>query len=116
MPNIEAATTAPETAIAQSLPVVYRQEAQPRAAMVNAVLPLHKSHRAARKSSRGIQPHGNAHITRLNRPPRIVLTTVELPNYGPSSSAGGAYIQPIRFSPSYYAAVPFGDGWLVIQL
>jgi beta-lactamase regulating signal transducer with metallopeptidase domain len=116
MPIIEAATTAPETAIAQSLPVVYRQEAQPRAAMVNAVLPLHKSHRAVRKSSRRIQPGRNAHTTRLNRPPRIVLTTVELPNYGPSSSAGGAYIQPIRFSPSYYAAVPFGDGWLVIQL
>jgi hypothetical protein len=83
--------------------------------MVNAVLPLHKSYRAAHKSRRRFQPRGNAHTTRLNRQPRIVLTTVELPNYGPSSSAGPAYIQPIRFSPSY-AAVPFGDGWLIIQL
>jgi hypothetical protein len=112
---MEAATTAPEMVVAQSLPVVYRQEAQPRAAMVNAVLPLHKSHSAAHKSNRRIQPLKNAHITRLNRQPRIVLTTFELPNYGPSSNVGPAYIQPIRFSPSY-AAVPFGDGWLVIQL
>jgi len=114
-PIIEAATTVPATAGAQSLPVVYRQEAQPHAALVNAVLPLHKSHRAAHKSGRGIQLLRNAHITKLNRKPRIILTTVELPNYGPSSSAGPAYIQPIRLSPSY-AAVPFGDGWLVIQL
>jgi beta-lactamase regulating signal transducer with metallopeptidase domain len=114
-PIIEAATTAPVTATARSLPVVYRHEAQPRATMVNAVLPLHNSRRPARKSGHRIQPLRNAHTTKLNRQPRVVLTTIELPSYGPGSSAGPAYLEPVRFSPSY-AAVPFGDGWLVIQL
>ncbi len=114
-PILEAATTAPETAIAQSLPVVYRQEAQPRAVMMNAALTVHKPHRAAHKSNRGVLSRRNVHTTSLNRQPRIILTTVDLPNYGPNSSTGPVYTQPIRFSPSY-AAVPFGDGWLVIQL
>jgi beta-lactamase regulating signal transducer with metallopeptidase domain len=114
-PMAEAASPAPGPAIAQQIPVAYRQEARPRATMVNAVLPLHKSHRAAHKSSRRFQLRGNAHTTRLNSQPRIVLTTFKLPNYGPSPSAGPDYIQPIRFSPSY-AVVPFGDGWLVFQL
>ena len=115
MPIAEAASPALAPPGAQEIPVVYRQEAQPHAALVNAALTVHKPHRATHKSKRGIQPRGNTHTTRLIRQPRIVLTTVELSNYGPSSSVGPAYLQPIRFSPSY-AAVPFGDGWLVIQL
>jgi bla regulator protein blaR1 len=114
-PIAEAASPAPGPAIAQEIPVVYRQEAQPRATIVNAALTLHKPHRAAHKSSRRVQPHGNTHTTRLNRQPRVILTTLEMPHYGPSSAASPVYIQPIRFSPAY-AAVPFGDGWLVIQL
>lgn len=114
--NAEAASPAlAPPAEQEMIPVVYRQEAQPHAALVNAALTAHKPHRATRKSKRGIQPHGNTQTTRLNRQPRIVLTTVDFSTYGPSSSAGPAYLQPIRFSPSY-AAVPFGDGWLVIQL
>jgi beta-lactamase regulating signal transducer with metallopeptidase domain len=114
VPIAEATSPVPGPAIAQELPVVYRQEAQPRAAMVNAALTVHKPHRARRKSSHGVQPRGNVYTTRLNRQ-RIILTTLEMPNYGPGSDAGPVYTQPIRFSPSY-AAVPFGDGWLVIQL
>jgi beta-lactamase regulating signal transducer with metallopeptidase domain len=114
-PVAEAASPAPGPAIAHEIPVVYRQEAQPRVTLVNAVLPLHKPHRATRKSSRRVQPRGNAHTTRPNSQPRVILTTLEMQNYGPSPDPGPAYMQPIRFSPSY-AAVPIGDGWLVIQL
>jgi beta-lactamase regulating signal transducer with metallopeptidase domain len=115
IPIAEAASPMPGPALTHELPVVYRPAAQPRASMVNAVLTLHKPHRAARKSSHGVRSHGNTHTIRPNRQPRVILTTLEIQNYGPNSDAGPVYTQPIQFSPSY-AAVPFGDGWLVIQL
>jgi beta-lactamase regulating signal transducer with metallopeptidase domain len=114
-PIAEAASPAPDPAIAQSLPVVYRQEAQPRATMVNAALTVHKPRHAAHKSRPGLQSRANVHTTRLNRQPRLILTSLEMRDYGTSSDASPIYTQPVRFSPSY-AAVPFGDGWLVIQL
>jgi beta-lactamase regulating signal transducer with metallopeptidase domain len=114
-PIAEAASPAPDPSIAQSLPVVYRQEAQPRATMVNAALTVHKPHRAAHKSRRGLQPRANVHTTRLNRQTRLILTSLEMRHYDSSPDAGRVAAQSIRFSPSY-AAVPFGDGWLVIQL
>jgi hypothetical protein len=84
--------------------------------MVNAVLALHKSPRPAHKSSHGIQSRRNARrTTRLNRQPQAILTTFEMQKNGPGSNNGLVYTQPIRSSPAY-AAVPFGDGWLVIQL
>jgi beta-lactamase regulating signal transducer with metallopeptidase domain len=114
-PIIEAASPAPGPAIAQEIPVVYRQEAQPRAVMMNAALTVHKPHRAAHKSRRGLQSRANVHTAKLNKQPRIILTSLEMRNDGPNFNAGPDYIEPIRFSPSY-AAVPFGDGWLVVQL
>ena len=114
-PIAEAASPTPGQSTTQELPVVYRQEAQPRAAMVNAALTVHKPHRAAHKSRRGLQARANVHTAKLNRQPRLILTTLEMRDYGSSSDVGPVYTQPIRFSPSY-AAVPFGDGWLVIQL
>lgn len=114
-PIADTASPMPVQSTAQELPVVYRQEAQPRAALVNAALTVHKPRRAAHKSSRVAPSPGNAHTTNLNRQPRIILTTLEMQNDGPGPAVGPVSIQPIRFSPSY-AAVPFGDGWLVIQL
>jgi hypothetical protein len=114
-PIAEAASTAPDPAIAQEIPVVYRQEAQPRAAMINAALTVHKPHRAAHKSRRGLQSRANVHTTKLNRQPRIILTSLEMRDDGTSPDAGRIDTQSIRFSPSY-AAVPFGDGWLIFQL
>ena len=114
-PIAEAATTVPETALAQSLPVVYRQQAQPRAVMMNAALTVHKPHRAAHKSHRGLPARANVHTTKLSRHPGFILTSLEIRNYDTSPGSGRVATQPIRFSPSY-AAVPFGDGWLVIQL
>jgi beta-lactamase regulating signal transducer with metallopeptidase domain len=105
----------PDPSTTQELPVVYRQEAQPRAAMLNAALTVHKPRRAAHKSRHGRQSSANVHTTKLNRQPRIILTTIEMRDYGPGPDAGRVDTQSIRFSPSY-AALPFGDGWLVIQL
>jgi hypothetical protein len=95
--------------------VVYRQATQPRASLVNTVFPLNKPHRAAHKSIHPVPSRRNARSIRLATQPRIVLTTVEMQNLRPGFNAGTVDTQPIQFSPAY-AAVPFGDGWLVIQL
>jgi hypothetical protein len=75
---------------------------------------LHKQHPAPHKSVHPVPSRRSAHST-LARQPRIVLTTVEMQNLRPGLNPGTVYRQPIQFSPAY-AAVPFGDGWLVIQL
>jgi beta-lactamase regulating signal transducer with metallopeptidase domain len=114
-PVAEATSTMPRPANTHELPVVYRQEAQPRAVMVNAVLTSQKPHRVAHKSIHTIQPRRNVQTARPPRQPRIVLTTLEMQRPGPGSNLSSMYAQPVQLSPAY-AAVPFGDGWLVIQL
>jgi BlaR1 peptidase M56 len=114
-PVAEVASTMPRPTITHELPVVYRQEAQPRAVMVNAVLTSQKPRRVAHKSIHAMQPRRSVQTTRPGRQPRIVLTTLEMRHFGPDSNSASMYAQPIQLSPSY-AAVPFGDGWLVIQL
>jgi beta-lactamase regulating signal transducer with metallopeptidase domain len=114
-PIAESASVTPSPASTPVLPVVYRQATQPRASLVNAVFPLNKPHRAAHKSIHPVPSRRNARSIRLATQPRIVLTTVEMQNLRPGFNAGTVDTQPIQFSPAY-AAVPFGDGWLVIQL
>jgi beta-lactamase regulating signal transducer with metallopeptidase domain len=111
----EAASALPTPVAAQTLPVVYRPAKQPNAAMVNTVLTLHKPHPASRKSIHGVPLHANAHTPKLGRQPRVILTALEIQSPRASFNAGPVYAQPIQLSPSY-TAVPFGDGWLVIQL
>ena len=115
-PIAESASATPSPASTSVLPVVYRQATQPRTSLVSAVFPLNKPHRASHKSVHPVPSRTNAHsIRRLATQPRIVLTTVEMQNLRPGLNPGTVYRQPIQFSPAY-AAVPFGDGWLVIQL
>jgi hypothetical protein len=114
-PIVDSASVAPSPASTPVLPVVYRQATQPRTSLVNAVFPLSKPHRAPHKSVHPVPSHRNAHSIGQARQPRIVLTTVEMQNLRPGLNPGTVYRQPIQFSPAY-AAVPFGDGWLVIQL
>lgn len=114
-PIAESANVTPSPASTPVLPVVYRQVTQPRASLVSAVFPLHKQHPAPHKSVHPVPSRRSAHAIRLPRQPRIVLTTVEMQNLRPGLNPGTVYRQPIQFSPAY-AAVPFGDGWLVIQL
>lgn len=114
-PVAEVATAMPRPADTHELPVVYRPKAQPRAVMVNAVLTSQKPHHVTHKSTHAIQPRRNVQTARPGRQPRIVLTTLEMRRPGPGSNSAPMYAQPVQLSPTY-AAVPFGDGWLVIQL
>jgi beta-lactamase regulating signal transducer with metallopeptidase domain len=114
LPMAESATV-PSPASAAVLPVVYRQVAQPRASLVSAVFSPNKPHRIPHKSVHAVSSRTNAHSPRLVRQPRVVLTTLEMQSRPSGFNAGTVYTQPIGFSPAY-AAVPFGDGWLVIQL
>jgi beta-lactamase regulating signal transducer with metallopeptidase domain len=115
VPMAEPASVTHSPASGSALPVVYRQAQQPRASLVSAVFALNKPHRTPHKPVHAVPSRRNAHSTRLVRPPRVVLTTLEIQGLHPRFNAGTVYTQPIRFSPAY-AAVPFGDGWLVIQL
>ena len=114
-PSAETASAVPATAVAQEYPVVYRKATQPHAVMVNAILTSHKPHRAAHTSSHGVRPHRDVQTTRLASRPRVIMTSLETQNPRTRISTGAIYLQSVQFSPSY-AAVPFGDGWLVIQL
>jgi beta-lactamase regulating signal transducer with metallopeptidase domain len=115
-PVAEIAIPAPDPATMHELPVVYRSDAQPHPTMQNAVLTLHKAHRTPHRPSRGVQPlRSNAPTASPSRQPRVVLTALEIQHRQASFVAGPVYTQPTQFAPSY-AAIPFGDGWLVIQL
>jgi hypothetical protein len=114
-PIAESASATPSPATAPVLPVVYQQATQSRTSLVSAVFPLSKPHRAPHKPVHPVPSRRSVQSTRLARQPRIVLTTIEMQNLRPGLNPGTVYRQPIQFSPAY-AAVPFGDGWLVIQL
>jgi BlaR1 peptidase M56 len=114
-PIAEVVDAAPSPAIPHALPVIYRQAAQPNATMLNAVLTKHEVHRAPRKSSHEVHPRRNPRRTTLVRQPRVILTTLTIQARRPSFDASSVYPQAIRYSPTY-AAVPFANGWLIIQL
>ena len=115
VPMAASASVTPSPASGPVLPVVYRQATQPGASLVSAVFASNKPHRVPHKSVHALPSRRNAHSPRLARQPRVVLTTLEMQSLRPGHNAGAVYAQPIQFSPAY-AAVPFGDGWLVIQL
>ena len=103
-----------------AVPVVYRETSQPRATLLKAVMPpaCRSESLAARKLRQ--QPLRKARGVKLRQQPRMVLTAA-----GTSSRTTGnpergrvvhtVYVLPDEFSPSY-AAVPFANGWLIVQL
>jgi beta-lactamase regulating signal transducer with metallopeptidase domain len=105
-----------------AVPVVYRENAQPRATLLKAVMGPARGPELSASAARPPrqQPPRKARTVKLRHQPRMVLTaagtaarTAESPDSGRVIPA--VYVLPEEFSPSY-AAVPFGDGWLIVQL
>jgi beta-lactamase regulating signal transducer with metallopeptidase domain len=100
IPIQQAATTISQPA-SHAIPVSFTQTAQPHETLLKAVMPQP----ATPKTARARKTHSQ---------PRLVLTTTPQPVARHHNSFRQAYILT-DFSPSY-AAVPFGNGWLIIQL
>jgi hypothetical protein len=124
---------------AQAIPVLYRQTTQPDVRLLKAVAPapspasprIHSAKKGGKGKSVKIrstpawqlqQPQLRmAQADRGFAKPRVVLTTA-MPSPAPANTRhpGNSDLQPayattIEFSPAY-AAIPFADGWLIIQL
>jgi beta-lactamase regulating signal transducer with metallopeptidase domain len=97
-PIQQAATTNSQPA-AHAIPVSFTQTSQPHETLLKAVMPQPTTKTRAHK------PHNQ---------PRLLLTTTLEQDHPARDSYRQAYILT-DFSPSY-AAVPFGNGWLIIQL
>lgn len=104
---------------AAAIPVVYKQglAEQPRATLLKATMPSGKP--AGKPSSQSAAKHI---LKQAHRPasakqpqPRVLRTTAHQSSPYVSNDAVRAYYVTTEFSPSY-AAVPFGDGWLIVQL
>lgn len=121
------ATTAPQSpAVMQALPVSYRQAVQPHEMLLKAVMSPPDIYRVPQKlkpiSRQPLQKKSSSSVdTRASQQFHVVLTTATQPapkmqNHRLRSKAIRPIdAMPIGFSPSY-AAVPFGDGWLIVQL
>ena len=101
------------------VPVVYRETAPSRAVLLKTM--MRPAYGTKSSHARALQPSlRRAHAVKPRRQhPRMLLTTARVSVEGrPSSQAGrlvrAVYVQP-EFSPSF-AAVPFADGWLIVQL
>jgi len=131
---VPALVDAPALTDAQAMPVVYRQTTQPHATLLKAVVPsppippvrsAKKIKTAKSKNTQTWQPQQpqmrTAQAERVSAKPHIVLTRVTQPVAAPNArhlskrETQPAYATSIEFSSSY-AAIPFGDGWLIIQL
>jgi len=119
------------SAMQQAVPVADRDATPAHATLLKAVLPSAETPRTpqARTSpssqARPTELRGG-HAARLLQQPRVLLTTAREPSGTERSGRVSARLQrrnsprPVYalstvFSPSY-AAVPFADGWLIIQL
>jgi beta-lactamase regulating signal transducer with metallopeptidase domain len=96
---IKQATATINQPATHAIPVSFTQTEQPHETLLKAVMPQPTTKSRARK------PHSQ---------PRLILTTTPQPTARTRNSYRQAYILT-DFSPSY-AAVPFGNGWLIIQL
>lgn len=115
---------------AQAIPVVYRQTAQPHMTLLKAVGPstatpharsAKKKKAAKARSTQTWQPQLHmAQEDEVSPKPRVVLTmatptAAANAHHLSKSETQPARVTSIEFSSSY-AAIPFGDGWLIIQL
>jgi beta-lactamase regulating signal transducer with metallopeptidase domain len=101
-------------------PVVYQATAQPRATLVKAVLRPVRTQELSAPTLR-LQPQRKARAVKTRRQqPGVLPIAVRRPAETTQSPHSGRivralYVFPNEFSPSY-AAVPFADGWLIVQL
>jgi beta-lactamase regulating signal transducer with metallopeptidase domain len=123
-PMIQAsASIVKSPADAAPVPVMYRDVSQPRATLVEAVMPARSPRSlspAVTRRRRGETHLHKVHATRGPKQPSLLLTTAPVPPEGMASDSRekivrAIYVLPTGFSPSY-AAVGFRDGWLIIQL
>jgi beta-lactamase regulating signal transducer with metallopeptidase domain len=121
-PVVEAAAPVTAPAAVQPIPVVYREAApQPHATLLKAVLPAAKTPRPiplARPVVKKSRPPEVHTVRAASEPPQphIVLTTATIQDGNFSfTSVRAVYAWPTESSPSF-AAVRFGDGWLIVQL
>lgn len=103
-----------------AVPVVYHEAAQPRTTLLKATMRPARNPESSVARKLRQQPLRKALGMKLRQQPRMVLTaagtyarTVEKPDSGRVVRA--LYVLPDEFSPSY-AALPFADGWLIVQL
>ena len=99
-PIQQAATTITQQTT-HALPVVYTPTSQPHETLLKAVMPQP----ATPKTTRARKPHNQ---------PSVIQTTMRQPVARNRDTLHPAYVLT-DFTPSY-AAVPFGNGWLIIQL
>jgi beta-lactamase regulating signal transducer with metallopeptidase domain len=125
-PLEQAATNLPRQTGVQYLPVVYNRASQPHATLLKATLPSSQMHRfdpAPKLSIKHPLPTELLSVSAAGvvQRPHMVLTaekepTEKMENRRSSRNAvRPAYVVSTEFSYTY-AAVPFGDGWLIIQL
>lgn len=123
-PVAEAAAPVMRPAAVQALPVIYRPSGpQPHATLLKAVLPVTRTPRMLPLSKPVVKRprRTELHVVRaVSEPqqPRMVLTTATIQDGNFSfTSVRAVYAMPTESSTSTsYAAVPFGDGWLIVQL
>jgi beta-lactamase regulating signal transducer with metallopeptidase domain len=103
-----------------AVPVVYRETAQPRATLLNAVMRPARGPESSAARKLHQRPLRKARGVKLPQQPRTVLTAVGTSARAAGNLANGrvvrtVYVLPDEFSLSY-AAVPFANGWLIVQL
>lgn len=125
-PVAEAPATGMIPAAAQAVPVVYHplghpSVQEPHATLLKAVLPVAKTPRMiplvkpVMRKPRQVEVHTAQAASELQQP-HMVLTTATMQSDSFSfTSVRAVYTLPAESSPSF-AAVPFGDGWLIVRL
>ena len=115
----DATSPASNSMSARAIPVAYRAAAQSHATLLKAVMPSRRAQRLPHMPSPGMKLQ-KVRAARAPQRPRVVLTTFEIPEGRPRLRADALHdssgnVTSPRSSPSY-AAVEFGDGWLILQL
>ncbi len=106
------------TRSASAVPVVYKQSQQPRATLLTATIPSAVATRKHDSSKSAIQPtlkQAHRNVPHQASQIRLLRTAAQPRSQYERNDSVRAYYVTTEFSPSY-AAVPFGDGWLIVQL
>ena len=126
-PVAEAAAPVMSPATVQAVPVVYHPTTehptatQPHATLLKAVLPVAKTPRMLPLAKPMVRKPRQAEVHTVQsasepQQPHMVLTTATMQSDSFSfTSVRAVYTLPAESSPSF-AAVPFGDGWLIVRL
>jgi hypothetical protein len=102
---------------AAAIPVVYKQAAseKPHATLLKATIPLvQPSAKSSTNSATKPTPKQSRRPAPLKQP-QMLRTSTNRRAQDLHNNTVRAYYVTTEFSPTY-AAVPFGDGWLIVQL